>query len=758
MSVVSHKQYQLTEENRQRSLQEGLASANWYTTPIARDKMRQLLVRRDGPAIRDTLLLFASLIGIGYVGFVLWGSYWAIIPFLIYGAIYASTGDSRWHETLHGTAFKSDWLNNLFYEISSFMGFRESTPWRWSHTRHHSDTIIVGSDPEIGAPRPPDVKGLLLDCFNLKRGFFEFRKMVIHACGKMTSEECTYIPPDEYPKTYFKARIFLLIFSAVIGLALVLQSWLPPLYIGLPSFYGVWLAMLHALPQHAGLAEDVLDHRLNSRTVYMNPVNQFLYWNMNYHVEHHMFPLVPYHALPKLHELIKHDCPRPYATQWESYREIIPTLLRQVKEPTYFVQRELPQSATSASEAQALTEAGAAERSVATVDDQGWVEVCEQDALEKEDVLRFNHGDKTFAIYRAVDNTFYATDGVCTHGKTHLADGMVKGHLIECPKHNGRFDIRDGSPQRPPVCVGLTTYPVREQEGKIFLNVTDAAAHQADSLLTHAFRVVKNENVATFIKELVLEPVDQANDLNYTPGDYLQFNIPAYEMHFDQIDVQEPYRTDWQEQGLFDCQAANTTPARRNYSMASNAALDSRLHFNVRIATPPAGIDCNAGIGSSYVFNLKSGDTATAIGPFGDFHPKQSEKEMVYLGGGSGMAPLRAHLSYLFETVRTHRRVSFWYGARSLRELFYQDYFEQLAKHHSNFTFHVALSEPQAEDKWSTHTGFIHETLKKAYLDQHSDPSQIEFYLCGPPAMIEAARTMLNDFQVDPAQIAYDEF
>lgn len=755
MSTITHSEYMLTEENRRRTIQQGLASADWYTTPIPRDKMRELLMRRDGPAIRDTLLLFVLLIGTGYVGYLLWGSYWAVIPFFVYGAIYASTGDSRWHETLHGTAFKSDWMNNLLYEISSFMGFRESTPWRWSHTRHHSDTIIVGSDPEIGAPRPPDIKGLLLDCFNIKRGVGEFRKMVIHACGKMTREERTYIPHEEFPKVYFKARVFLLIFAAVIGLALYLQSWLPLLYIGLPSFYGVWLAMVHALPQHAGLAENVLDHRLNSRTVYMNPVNRFLYWNMNYHVEHHMFPLVPYHALPQLHELMKHDCPKPYKTQWQAFRELVPALLRQVKEPAWFVQRELPQSAT---EAHLSRETAADEPVEVKVDEQGWVQVCERDALGKEDVLRFDHGDKTYAIYRAVDNTCYATDGVCTHGKTHLADGMVKGHLIECPKHNGRFDIRDGSPQRPPVCVGLSTYPVREEDGKILLNVTEPAEQKASTQPTHTFRVISNKNVATFIKELVLEPIDQANDLNYTPGDYLQLDIPPYEMNFNEIDVPAPYRAIWQEQELFNCKAANMSPVRRNYSMASNAALDSRLHFNVRIATPPAGSDCNAGIGSSYVFQLKPGDTVTAIGPFGDFHPKQTEKEMVYLGGGSGMAPLRAHLSYLFDTAQTRRQVSFWYGARSLRELFYQDYFEQLAKTHRNFTFHVALSEPQPEDGWTSHTGFIHDVLKKAYLDQHNDLTQIEYYLCGPPVMITAARDMLKGFNVNADQIAFDEF
>ena len=158
------------------------------------------------------------------------------------------------------------------------------------------------------------------------------------------------------------------------------------------------------------------------------------------------------------------------------------------------------------------------------------------------------------------------------------------------------------------------------------------------------------------------------------------------------------------------------------------------------------------------MFGLKPGDRVTAIGPFGDFHVKETQREMVYLGGGAGMAPLRSHLAYLFETQKTPRRVSYWYGARSLQEMFYEDYFEDLARKHDNFTFHVALSEPLPEDQWQGPTGFIHEVLKEAYLDKHPDPTQIDYYLCGPPLMVRAATDMLKEFGVPPSQIAYDEF
>ena len=178
----------------------------------------------------------------------------------------------------------------------------------------------------------------------------------------------------------------------------------------------------------------------------------------------------------------------------------------------------------------------------------------------------------------------------------------------------------------------------------------------------------------------------------------------------------------------------------------------------MRIATPPPGQDCPPGVGSSYVFNLKAGDTVTAIGPFGDFHIKPTQKEMVYIGGGAGMAPLRSHISHLFETEKTARKVSYWYGARSKQELFYQDYFEGLAGVHGNFAFHLALSAPLPEDNWTGHTGFIHDVVLDNSLKSHPHPQAVEFYLCGPPMMIKACTKMLAELGVASHQIAYDEF
>jgi fatty acid desaturase len=236
-------------------------------------------------------------------------------------------------------------MADLVYNIASFMVFREPTVWRWSHTRHHTDTIIVGRDPEIAVMRPADVLAIIFNIFGLKTAFHGFKMLVLHTAGRLGAEEATFIPEMERSKVFRTARIWLGIYALVILACILTRSILPAMYVGLPTLYGSWLQLAFGLTQHAGLDEDVLDHRLNSRTVIMNPVLQFLYWNMNYHIEHHMFPMVPYHALPKLHEIIKADCPRPYPSLFAAYREIIPTVLRQAKDPTYFVRRELPTSA-----------------------------------------------------------------------------------------------------------------------------------------------------------------------------------------------------------------------------------------------------------------------------------------------------------------------------------------------------------------------------------------------------------------------------
>jgi Na+-transporting NADH:ubiquinone oxidoreductase subunit F len=744
--------YSLTGENSSRAVELGLAEADWYRCPVPRASMRKMLERKDGPALRDTIIWFGLIIGFGVLTWMLWGSGWAILPYICYAVLYASTSDSRWHESSHGTAFKTDWMNNALYEVASFMVMRESTVWRWSHTRHHSDTIIVGRDPEIVVPRPPSIKALIGGFFNLGVYPKYFSRICLHALGRMSADEKTFIPESEFSKVYFRARIYVAIYLCAIGLALATFSILPLLFVGLPHLFGAWLMPVYGMTQHAGLAENVLDHRLNCRTVYMNLVNRYLYWNMNYHVEHHMYPLVPYHALPKLHEAVKDDTPTPYPSLIVAWLEIIPAVLKQVKDPSYHVKRKLPEAKQCDAEAM--------HRSTAKPDNEGWLEVCAALDLGAADVIRFDYGRKSFALYRDAADTLYATDGICTHGNTHLADGLVKDKIIECPKHNGRFNLEDGSPARAPICRGLATFPIEERSGRLWLNVEKPGGDGARQQKTYKLRVVSNRSVATFIKELVLEHIDETEKIDFTPGDYIQIDIPTYpEIRFRDFDIPEPYAAVWERQHVFDLTVSNDTAGRKNnYSLAGNAVSDPQLKFNVRIATPPPGQDCPPGVGSSYVFKLKPGDTVSAIGPYGDFHIKPTQKEMVYIGGGAGMAPLRAHIEHHFENDKTARKVSYWYGARTKQEVFYEAYFQSLADEHENFKFNLALSEPLEEDQWPGLTGFIHEVVLINYLENHPNVKAVEFYLCGPPMMISACMAMLKTQGVDDEQIAYDEF
>ncbi len=749
---VPRPDYSLTGVNAKLAIEKGLAEADWYQCDVPRESMRDLLVRRDGPAIRDTILWFALILGSGYATWALWGSWWAILPYAIYAVLYASTSDSRWHESGHGTAFKTDWMNNVLYEIASFMVMRESTVWRWSHNRHHSDTIIVGRDPEIAVPLPPDLTAILMAFFNLRGYPRYFGGVARHCVGRMSAPEKTFIPATEFPRIYRAARIYAIIYASVIAFSIYERSVLPLLFIGLANLFGTWLMPTYGLTQHAGLAENVLDHRLNCRTIYMNPVHRYLYWNMNYHVEHHMFPLVPYHALPRLHATVKQDCPTPYASLFNAWCEIIPTLLKQTKDPAYHVKRRLPEAKPRTREACFMSEADP--------DAEGWVQVCSASELRRADAIRFDHARKTYAVYRGEDGRLCATDGLCTHGNTHLSDGLVKGGIIECPKHNGRFNLVDGSPARAPICRGLATYPVAERGARIWIDVIHAGGVGAHVQTAFRFRVVSNKSVATFIKELVLEPENGAGAIAFAPGDYLQLDIPAYDsIRFSDFDIPEPFATVWKNQHIFDLVARNPQPGKRNnYSLAGNPRTERQLRFNVRIATPPPGQDCAPGVGSSYVFSLKPGDVVSAIGPFGDFHIKPTKREMVYIGGGAGMAPLRAHLSHLLETEDSARKISYWYGARSRQEIFYEEYFRQLEASHPNFTFHLALSSPRDEDNWTGHVGFIHEVVLQKYLRDHANPESAEFYLCGPPMMIKACTRMLASLGVPEQQIAYDEF
>ena len=339
LTLPGGRDYSLGGPELRRAAQRGLTGGQWYKTPVPRTRLKQLMQRKNWPGIRDSLLWLAILIGSAIGGVHYWGG-WAALPFfMVYGVMYGSAADSRLHECSHRTAFRASWLNDVVYYFSCFLMMRSPTANRWSHTRHHTYTSIVGADPEISSKRPPQLIMLALDCFSLIAGPKQLASFVQHAFGKISNEERAFIPKTELGKVIWEDRITVGIYVGTVVACIAMRSILPAMLIGLPRFYGRWLLMIIGLTQHLGLDEDVLDHRLNSRTVYMNPILRFIYWNMNYHVEHHMYPMVPYHALPRLHEAVKADTPPPYAGTVEAYAEIIPALVKQTRDPSYHVAR-----------------------------------------------------------------------------------------------------------------------------------------------------------------------------------------------------------------------------------------------------------------------------------------------------------------------------------------------------------------------------------------------------------------------------------
>jgi len=270
--------------------------------------------------------------------------------------------------------------------------------------------------------------------------------------------------------------------------------------------------------------------------------------------------------------------------------------------------------------------------------------------------------------------------------------------------------------------------------------------------------VISNANVATFIKELVVKLPDGMG-MDFEPGGYIQIDVPRYHCTFSDFDVDEQYRADWDHFKMWDIKAYNEDDdVFRAYSMANYPAEGDIVMLNIRIATPPRGMDVPPGVCSSYVFNLKPGDKITMSGPYGEFAINETEREMVYVGGGAGMAPLRSQLYHLFNTVKTGRKVSYWYGARSKREIFYEEEFRALEREYPNFKFVVALSDPQPEDDWEGPVGFIHNVVIDQHLTPHETPEDSEFYFCGPPLMLKAVLKMCDDFGVPTENVRFDDF
>ncbi len=275
--------------------------------------------------------------------------------------------------------------------------------------------------------------------------------------------------------------------------------------------------------------------------------------------------------------------------------------------------------------------------------------------------------------------------------------------------------------------------------------------------------VVSNHNVATYIKEFVVK-LPEGENLDFKSGGYIQIDVPKIDVDFKDIIVEDKFREEWEKYKMFDLKMVNPEPTFRAYSMANHPAEGNIVMLNIRIATPPFDrvnggfMKVNPGICSSFIFSRKPGDKVTISGPYGEFFIKETEREMMFIGGGAGMAPMRSHIFHLFHTLKTGRKVTFWYGARSKKEIFYEEHFRAIEREFPNFKFTIALSEPQPDDNWDGPVGFIHQVIYNQYLIKHDEPEDIEYYLCGPPMMNSAVNKMLYDLGVPNEMIAFDDF
>jgi Na+-transporting NADH:ubiquinone oxidoreductase subunit F len=333
--------------------------------------------------------------------------------------------------------------------------------------------------------------------------------------------------------------------------------------------------------------------------------------------------------------------------------------------------------------------------------------------------------------------------GTCAQCKCQVTDGG--GDIL--PTETGHISRKEAADHWRLAC----QIKIKQDMG---INIPD----EIFNIKKYTCKVISNNNVATFIKELVIK-LPSGIEMDYRAGGYIQIDVPPYQLKYTDFEVEEEYRGDWDKYNLWRYNATNDEEVTRAYSMASYPAEGNKIMLNVRIASPPPWApDVPPGIASSYIFNLKPGDNVEVSGPYGEFFTKDTKREMVFIGGGAGMAPMRSHLYDLLKTNKSDRKISFWYGARSLREMFYDDEFKELESKFPNFSYSVGLSEPVEEDNWKGQVGFIHQILYDTILRDHDDPTEIEYYMCGPPPMIDAVDKMLYDLGVEPEMIAYDKF
>lgn len=420
----------------------------WYKADIDRREFKTLMQKDDIHGIINTTLWIASLLLTGALAWLAipHGLLFAIPAFLIYGMFYCAC-DARWHESSHNTVFKTQWMNTALNFFATAMQQRDIVFTTWSHARHHSYTVITEVDPEITVTRPPKFWPHFLDFFSLKECTYYFPILIQHTLGIPSKAAKEFVPEEEYGRMFFWARLSFALNLVPVALAVVYQSWIPLLYFIGPKFYANGVQRAFVLAQHAGLDENVWDHRANSRTIKVNPLLGFLYMNMQYHIEHHMHPLMPFHALPKFHERVKEQLPAPYKGMWAVYKEMLPALKQQAKDTTFFIKREIQGALPErriVKRKDGSEEAGTA-TNIPQCETPGkeliWHPALKVGELDENDSIDVVIGEEHYAVYQLAAGDYRATEGVCTHEFALLANGVLQDGCISCPKHNAKYDV-----------------------------------------------------------------------------------------------------------------------------------------------------------------------------------------------------------------------------------------------------------------------------------------------------------------------------
>jgi len=449
----------------------------WYKTDIDRREFKAFMQKDDLHGIINTALWIASLLITGYLAYraIPLGLIYSIPAFLLYGMFYCAC-DARWHESSHNTVFKTQWMNVALNFFSTAMQQRDIVFTNWSHSRHHSYTIITEIDPEITVTRPPTFWRHFLDFFSLKEATYYFPILIQHTLGIPSAYAKDFVPEEDFKKMFWWARAAFLLNAVPVVLAIVYQTWIPLLYFIGPKFYGNCVQRAFVLAQHAGMDENVWDHRANSRTITVNPLLGFLYMNMQYHIEHHMHPLMPFHALPKFHERVKDQLPTPYKGMWAVYKEMIPALIKQAKDTSFYIKRDLP-GEQPVRRVKRKSETDLTEQSEAPVQCDVpetalvWHAVLKADELDENDALDVVIDEEHYAVYQLEAGNYRATEGVCTHEFALLADGALQDGCIACPKHNAKYDVCSGQVKTRPGKRDLKTYPIRVESDQLLLGL-----------------------------------------------------------------------------------------------------------------------------------------------------------------------------------------------------------------------------------------------------------------------------------------------